>query len=479
MRPFSLPGGGLACRRAVHLFCQNCAAEGIEEKLRGGVLLGLSGGPDSVLLFHLLRQAAHQEGFPFGALHLHHGIRGAEGDRDAAFCRALCDQYDVPCEEVRGDVPALCRAQKVSLETGARTWRYAQFEAALDRHPEYACCATAHHATDQLETVLFRLLRGSGMRGLCGIPPVRGVYVRPLLRLTRQDILSALEEMGATYVTDSSNASEAYTRNYIRAQILPRLAEIQPEPERAVARFSHNLREEEEAAVYAAQEAYRRLLVQGENGPRALDAAGLRAIPRAMGRRVLEQLYAAGGHTQMLEQTHLHQIWQMLASGQAEGSVAVPGGQICRLAEGRVFFSPPVGEKGVTYEVLLHPGENCLPGGQSLWVLPARDPEFEKQRANIYNLFIHTTLKSVTISNMSARNYRQCDAYRFGGMTHRVRRMMTDRKLPHSLRAVLPMVCCAGEIVWVPGFSMADAQKDVAPGKDSVCLYYCYKGEGH
>ena len=131
------------------------------------------------------------------------------------------------------DVPAYQKETGLGLEEAARRVRYAAFERTLNAHPEYACILTAHNATDNLETLLLRLLRGSGLRGLAGIPPVRDVYLRPLLTLARRDIVAALAELSEDYVTDSSNADTALARNYVRSEILPRLAPLSPEPEAA------------------------------------------------------------------------------------------------------------------------------------------------------------------------------------------------------------------------------------------------------
>ena len=157
------------------------------------VLTGLSGGADSVALTHLLARCAARDGFPLTALHVHHGIRGAEADRDAAFCAAFAKALGVELITVRVDVPALAEASGDGLETAARDARYRVFEAVM-RERGIPLLATAHHADDNAETVLFRLCRGTGLRGLCGIPACRqlgdGWVTRPLLPFTKEELLS-------------------------------------------------------------------------------------------------------------------------------------------------------------------------------------------------------------------------------------------------------------------------------------------------
>ena len=188
--------------------------------LQQPVVLGLSGGRDSVALLHLLVQ----QGCSVHALHVHHGIRGAEADADAAFCARLCEELDVPFELQRVDVPALAQEQGVSLETAgrhARRWLLA----AAARRCKGCTVALAHHADDQAETVLFRLARGAA--GLRGMPPVdvaSGItWLRPMLSWRRADITAWLQQMGQRWRDDATNAVPDVARNALRLEALPAL----------------------------------------------------------------------------------------------------------------------------------------------------------------------------------------------------------------------------------------------------------------
>lgn len=188
--------------------------------LHGAVLVGLSGGRDSVALLHVLLQ----QGCCVHACHVHHGIRGADADDDADFCRSLCERLGVPFEEHRIDVPALARANRVSLETAARTARRELLAAAAARCGT-SCIALAHHADDQAETVLFRLARGAaGYRGMQPVHAAQGIlWLRPLLEYTRSDITRYLESLGESWVEDATNAVDDVARNRIRLEVLPAL----------------------------------------------------------------------------------------------------------------------------------------------------------------------------------------------------------------------------------------------------------------
>lgn len=189
------------------------------------VAVGVSGGADSVCLLHLLWCLKEELHIELKAVHVHHGLRGAEADRDAAFSKEFCRQLGVPCEVTEIHADAEAKAQGISVEEAGRNARYRILEAeAADWERETGLAvkiAVAHHGDDSAETILHNLCRGSGLRGLSGIAPVRGRVIRPLLWAERKEILSYLQSEGLTYVEDSTNGESDYTRNLIRNEILP------------------------------------------------------------------------------------------------------------------------------------------------------------------------------------------------------------------------------------------------------------------
>lgn len=187
------------------------------------VAVALSGGADSVCLLHGLRVLAKEHEFSLSAVHIHHHLRGAEADRDADFCRNICDAWQIPLTVIDVDVPAEKQAGE-SVETAARRLRYAAF----DTLP-VDWVATAHNADDAMETFLINFSRGTGLRGLCGIPEHRDRYIRPLLGWSKQSILAYCKAHKLSFVEDSSNRSDAFTRNRLRHHVLPVLEQINPE----------------------------------------------------------------------------------------------------------------------------------------------------------------------------------------------------------------------------------------------------------
>lgn len=194
------------------------------------VLVALSGGPDSVALLCLL----HELGYPLLALHCNFHLRGEESDRDCAFVTRLCGRYDVVLQVKHFSTRQYAADNHFSLEMAARELRYQWFREMLQEHGAQAI-AVGHHSDDQAETLLLNLLRGTGIRGLCGMHPRQGHVVRPLLCCSRQDILDYLKSKHEQYVTDSTNLEDDARRNFIRHHIMPKLSDLQPGAPQALA----------------------------------------------------------------------------------------------------------------------------------------------------------------------------------------------------------------------------------------------------
>ncbi|MCS7036358.1 MAG: tRNA lysidine(34) synthetase TilS [Saprospiraceae bacterium] len=235
----------------VESFCQEHAL--LSEGMR--VLVAISGGVDSVVLAHVLRE----RGQPMALAHVNFQLRGAESDEDERFVRALAESWGLGLYVERFDTRAVAEAAGVSVQVAARRLRYGWFEALCDEHG-WERIATAHHLNDSVETALFHLGRGTGLSGMAGIPPRSGRVVRPLLCVTRAAIEAYAREQGLTWREDSSNADLHYTRNAIRHKVLPALEEVFPNFVQAAGNTLRHLR----AADANAQYLLRKLLRSGE-----------------------------------------------------------------------------------------------------------------------------------------------------------------------------------------------------------------------
>ena len=216
----------------------------MEQYIHSGVVVGLSGGADSVLLLCFLieyRRRNHLD-FTICASHVNHGIRGEEAYLDEEFCKDLCERLDIEIIVDRYPIPEIAERFKMSIEEAARWRRYSSFERIIYGRNDMGCVAVAHNMSDNAETVIFNILRGSGARGAAGIRPVRDNIIRPLIRISKKDILSAMNESKIPYVTDSTNLVDDYTRNYIRHVVIPSFERVASDPERIISRFSENMR---------------------------------------------------------------------------------------------------------------------------------------------------------------------------------------------------------------------------------------------
>ena len=196
------------------------------------VLIALSGGADSMALLHAMRALAPAHGWRLAAAHLNHGLRGDEAERDEAFVQSWCARWNVPLHVKRADVAAEAAARGEGVEEAGRRIRYAFFEELCASHG-YDRIATAHTASDNVETLLLHLARGSGVRGLGGIRPVLGRRIRPLLGVSREAIESYCRENDVPFVTDSTNFDTAYCRNLLRHEAVPALRRVNPRLEEA------------------------------------------------------------------------------------------------------------------------------------------------------------------------------------------------------------------------------------------------------
>lgn len=205
------------------------------------VIVALSGGADSTALLSILISLKEKYNLSIYAAHVNHNIRGDEAERDENFCKILCEKFNTKLFVKNVDVPILAREQKISEELCGRNVRYAFFEELSQKLG--AKVATAHTASDNAETLIFNIARGSSVAGLSAIPPKRGNIIRPLIELSRSDIESYCEENNLDYVTDSTNLADDYTRNYIRHNIIPCLKKLNPSFERTALGLSESSRE--------------------------------------------------------------------------------------------------------------------------------------------------------------------------------------------------------------------------------------------
>lgn len=258
------------------------------------VIAALSGGADSVSLLRVLTGLKDSLGIKVEACHLNHGLRGAESDADEEFCRSLCERLGVHLSVRRVNVEEL-RGRGESTELCARRARYDFFREVLESGEffEERVLATAHTASDNAETVLFNMVRGAGLEGLCGIPPKRPLgsfsVVRPLIYCTRAEVERYLSSLSQDFVTDKSNLSDEYSRNKIRLNVIPELLKINPSAVETVYRMTKNLRADSEYLGELAKKA-----LESAREGRGWNAAELSKLPEPVKLRAVKMILAQG-----------------------------------------------------------------------------------------------------------------------------------------------------------------------------------------
>jgi tRNA(Ile)-lysidine synthase len=261
------------------------------------VVVGLSGGADSVVLLYLLNRL----GYECVAAHCNFHLRGEESVRDEAFAKQLADSFKIPFYKQDFDTYAIAKERGISIEMAARDLRYEWFESLRKNHQAIAI-AVAHHKDDSIETLLLNLIRGTGIKGLTGIKPQTGFVVRPLLCVSKQEILQFAEKKELPFITDSSNLQDEFTRNKIRNQVLPLLRTINPAVREALTQTMNNL--DEVAKIYDAEiEKACKYVFDKEKG--SIDMGRLKSFPSSesvlfellknygFGKEVIQDIYQA------------------------------------------------------------------------------------------------------------------------------------------------------------------------------------------
>ena len=285
------------------------------------ILAGVSGGPDSVALVHILVRLAERFSLSIGIAHLNHCLRGRESDRDARFVAELAKRMRLPCYSARKDVERGRQARKLSPEEAARRARYEFFEETAARH-RFDKIALGHHADDNAELVLMYLLRGSGPVGISGIPPMRdGRYVRPMMDLNRRRIIEFLSENSISYITDSSNTDTRYLRNRIRHQLIPLLRnDYNPDISGTLNRLADILRAEESWLAATVRELFDRCLLAEDPDRVILSVPELRKMAAAPRRRVIRMaILRVKGNLRRIGLVHVDRLAMEILDGGSRG----------------------------------------------------------------------------------------------------------------------------------------------------------------
>lgn len=414
------------------------------------VICAVSGGKDSMAMLHVLYDLAPKLDIKLSAAHLNHRLRGAESQRDADFVAAHCQALGIPCLVDEADVSAYAADHGIGMEEAARTLRY-DF---LKRIDPTAKIATAHTAEDNLETVLMHLLRGSGLHGLSGIPPVRGQIIRPLLSVSRAQIETYLNQKDIPHVEDSTNASDDYLRNRLRHHVLPLLLEENPSLPESVFHLTQTLRLEDD---FLAKEANSRLSNALEHG--CLSRRAFLSQSPAMQYRMLQRFLAPVSD---LTRRHLDAAYRLCLNEDPSASISLPGGCTLRREYEFLRLLPPEPPKSPLLPVEI--SEGIYPFGP--WQITCRRSPAPTvlPKGTVALAAAHLT------APLQLRPYQSGDRIRLPGGTKKLSRLYIDQKIPAHLRSAMP-VAVVGDTIAAALPLRAARDFSPKPGEESLLLY--------
>ncbi len=416
----------------------------MKKMIKRGVLIGLSGGADSVMLLCFLYEYRRRYGdFPILAVHINHSIRGESADRDESFSRELCASLNLEFISRKIDVPTLAKEQGLGIEECARNARYSEFENIISGRNGIASIAVAHNANDNLETVIFNMLRGSGLRGISGIQPVRNNIFRPLLNIKKVNIVNALCLSDIHFVIDETNNEIEYRRNYIRHEIVPKLQNICYDPVEMISRQSANLRLDDEYICATADN------IIGED--KTIELRKIAGLHRAVLSRVL--LKMAKNNEAELSSVIIDSLITLLENDNF--SYSLPGGRIFVAEAGicRIDFQSDANIYDYFFKISNNKTE--LFGFDADFLMSKE--KFEKTCLNVYKKSIQANISSAIIEgDLVLRPRRDGDTIFYGGMTRKVKKLFCDLKIPRSLRESIPLLCDDKGVLWIPGLGVRD-----------------------
>lgn len=441
--------------------------ESIESKA-SGVVLGVSGGADSVALlsfFVSLRNSVAPK-LLLKVVHVNHMIRGEEADSDQEFVEELCKRLNVPYKVYREDIPAMAKKLDMTEEEAGRNYRYKAFiECALELEMEYKCkcrIAVAHNKDDLAETVLYNLIRGSSLLGLAGIKPVRDIIIRPLLDTSRAELEEYLKELGQDYVTDSTNLETEYTRNKIRHLVMPELKKMNSAAVQHIADVArdalelgndigdrllcaHDKEEREPSGVYEYPDGRKQDIYEREE----ISIAQLRNETHlAAGEMILGAIESVCGRRKDITREHLREVYE-LSEKESGKSVDLPYGMIAERVYDRIVIRmrTVLNEKGSSDEVEGRIVISHIPYSETL--------EISKKE---YTKMIDCGKIKSTLVLRKPLPDDYIVISKDGGKK-KLSRYFTAEKIERELRQAVPVVADGNEIVWVVGMRLSERYK--------------------
>lgn len=418
--------------------------------LSGGetVLIGLSGGPDSVCLLAVLNELKAESNLKLAALYIDHGLRPDETPAEIEFCKKLCEGFAIPFVARSIDVKSYAKEKGLNKQEAARELRYkvideVYFEIKADR------IALGHTADDQLETFFMRFLRGSGPKGLSGIPPVRRKIVRPLIEVERSEIEEFLDEQRIDYIVDSSNLKEDYLRNRIRLSLIPEIRKMNPQIAQTVSRTMDILGEEEGYFELIVTKTLMKLISRKTDQRIELFLTPLETMDKVILRRVLRRVIDETKGLRGMGHIHIEEVIELIKRGRNGDRLYLPKGLRVIKSYSTLIMTSEIPPKPETVTLIV-PGEAVLRNVRAVILATIED------HAESYGDGKTTAVFDAdkTGTTLTVRPREKGDFfYPMGfGKRRKLQDFFVDEKVPRDERDSIPLIVAENGVVWIAGY---------------------------
>ncbi len=432
---------------------------------KDSVLLGLSGGADSVCLLIMLHQLKEEYKIKLSAIYIDHGLRPDETIEEKNFCQNLCDSLNVPFISKNIDVKSYAKEHDLNKQEAARDLRYKILEETANEQNANKI-ALAHNADDQAETFLMRILRGSGAKGLSGIPLVRGKVIRPLIEIERREIEEFFDNTSQAYMTDSSNLKQDYFRNWLRISVLPEFKRKNPDLIQTISRICSILSEEDNHLELIVTKTLMKLIPKKTDKTIELFLVPLESMDKAILRRILRRAIGAVEELRGINYIHIEEIIELIKHGRSGDRLNLP-------KKIRVIKS---------YSTLIITSE--LPVKLNYYSLPVPGELLLKDAGiALLSSFADNTVKTNEKQNtaldadkvklpLSVRAREKGDVFYPSGFgkKKKLQDFFVDEKIPRDERDSIPIVLSGDDIVWVAGYRTDERFKADKDTKKTILI---------
>lgn len=434
------------------------------------VLVGFSGGADSVTLLFSLSEIMGKENIH--AFHVNHMLRGEEADSDEEFCKNICNKNGISFSSEKIDVASA--ANGVGVEEKARDMRYAALinEA---RKRGYSKIALAHTASDNIETVIFNLARGTGLSGMRGIVPKRSAaeleIIRPLILCTREEIENYVRENSLSFCTDKTNFDTHYKRNFIRHKIVPLLKELNPAAEERASSMCELISRDDEFIKKYSEE-----FIRDHNIVNSVDISLFLSLPEAIKNRVAEAMYknVCGGS---LEAKHFSDISALANKAKSGTRISLPGIAYAIIEKNSLVFKGESLYKDENtkkdFSKKLRSGTEKSETGFSVYIVKRGEENKEELLSLSENAVFNakTLLPENVMKDLTVRNRKDGEKYIFGGMTRTLKKLVSSES--PKVKCNRPVFCDEKGIIWFPPFRIRDdVYAEIKSSENVYALYY-------